>query len=337
MNTQNTALATQTRESLPMTSVGMSSGSGGHRIAPQNLGEVVKFAEVMSRAGKMLPAHLQGDVGACMAVAMQALDWQMNPFAVASKSYFVSGRVAYEAQLIAAVVNTRSGIKGRLRYEYEGEGGALFCRVTGTLDGTECVYETPPIGSITTKNSPLWKSDPRQQLGYFAARSWARRHCPEVILGVYDRDEASEIKDVTPQGTGLAARLQNNGGGFNAQSVEGALVEAKDASEQPSDGGELASEAGDASPDPSTVDWNNAQATQSALQIGVLPVGFSVNGDGALVIPDELHGKKGQPRGHGIIAASFDEIVTDAGVVVKTKTPANDDVFPGDIQTEGAS
>lgn len=211
------------REGLPMTAVGMREGDG-LRIAPQNLGEVVKFAEVMSRAGNMLPKHLQGNVGGCTAVTMQALDWRMNPFAVASKSYEVQGRVAYEAQLIAAVVNTRSGIKGRLRYDFEGEGATLMCRVTGTLDGTECVYETPPIGSITVKNSPLWKSDPRQQLGYFGARSWARRHCPEVILGVFDRDEAQEIRDVTPQPTGLASRLKGEPqGGFSAAGVADAL------------------------------------------------------------------------------------------------------------------
>jgi uncharacterized protein (DUF3820 family) len=161
--------------------IGIATGAGGASIAPQNLGEVVRFAEVMCRADIALPKHLRGNAGACMAVAMQALEWQMSPFAVASKSYEVGGRIAYEAQLIAAVVNTRSGIKGRLRYEFLGEGADLSCRVTGILDGEECEYETPPMGAITVKNSPLWKSDPRQQLGYFAARSWARRHCPEVI------------------------------------------------------------------------------------------------------------------------------------------------------------
>ncbi len=204
-------LATNT-ERLPMDQVGMSTGSTGAKIAPQNLGEVVKFAEVMCRADIALPQHLRGNAGACMAVAMQALEWQMSPFAVASKSYAVGGRIAYEAQLIAAVVNTRSGIKGRLRYSYEGEGQSLTCTVTGVLDGDECTYTSPPMGSITTKNSPLWKSDPQQQLGYFAARSWARRHCPEVILGVYDRDEAEEFRgpdnarDVTPKAS-LSARL----------------------------------------------------------------------------------------------------------------------------------
>lgn len=206
-------IATQ-QERLPMDSVGMSTTGSGAKIAPQNLGEVVKFAEVMCRADIALPQHLRGNAGACMAVALQALEWQMSPFAVASKSYAVGGRIAYEAQLIAAVVNTRSGIKGRLKYRYDGEGTAMTCTVTGVLDGDECEYTTPPIGSITVKNSPLWKSDPQQQLGYFAARSWARRHCPEVILGVYDRDEAEQFrgpdnaKDVTPQQPSIMQRLR---------------------------------------------------------------------------------------------------------------------------------
>jgi hypothetical protein len=178
----------------PMSAVRVSDTGKGSKIAPKDLNEVVKFAEVMARADIALPKHLRNNAGACMAVAMQALEWQLSPFAVASKSYAVNGAIAYEAQLIAAVVNTRSGIKGRLKYKFEGDGGNMTCTVTGTLDGEECVYTSPPIGSIIVKNSPLWKSDPQQQLGYFAARSWARRHCPEVILGVYDRDETEEFR-----------------------------------------------------------------------------------------------------------------------------------------------
>ena len=204
---------TSTRE------IGVVAGAGGASIAPQNLGEVVRFAEVMCRADIALPKHLRGNAGACMAVALQALEWKMSPFAVASKSYSVNGMIAYEAQLIAAVVNTRSGIKGRLQYEFIGAGNELSCKVTGILDGSECTYETPPFAAIQPKNSPLWKTDPRQQLGYYAARSWARRHCPEVLLGVYDREEAEHFgpdnaKDVTPS---VMDRLKKQ----NVQSTEG--------------------------------------------------------------------------------------------------------------------
>lgn len=219
---------TSTRE------IGIAVGAGGASIAPQNLGEVVRFAEVMCRADIALPKHLRGNAGACMAVALQALEWKMSPFAVASKSYTVNGAIAYEAQLIASVVNTRSGIKGRLKYHFTGEGDKLMCRVVGILGDDECEYVSPPVGAIQPKNSPLWKTDPQQQLGYFSARSWARRHCPEVLLGVYDRDEVEQFrdsenaKDVTPLSERLKlAKIEQHDAGGVAEGFDKSFVTAE--------------------------------------------------------------------------------------------------------------
>lgn len=167
----------------------VSKSQQGFGLVPTTFGEVVDFAKDMCRAGTAIPKHLRENPGACMAVALQAFEWGMSPFAVANKSYSVNDRIAYEAQLIAAVVNTRSGLQGRLKYDYEGTGATLRCTVTGILDGEPTTYRSPKFSDITPKNSPLWKSDPEQQLGYYSARAWARRHVPEVILGVYDRDE----------------------------------------------------------------------------------------------------------------------------------------------------
>ncbi|UHD47644.1 recombinase RecT [Aureimonas altamirensis] len=153
----------------------------------------------MSRADIAIPKHLRGNAGACLAVTMQAMKWEMDPFSVAQKSYKVGDQMAYEAQLIAAVINTRAGLKRRSQIEYEGENGDRRCRVTfEALDGSVHVYESPRFSAITTKNSPLWKSGPDQQLGYYSIRAGARRHFPEVILGVYDRDEIEGVRDVTP-------------------------------------------------------------------------------------------------------------------------------------------
>lgn len=196
------------------TAVSIATDGSGSKIAPQNLGEVIKFAEVMCKADIALPKHLRGNAGACMAVAMQALEWEMSPFAVASKSYQVNGAIAYEAQLIVAVVNTRSGIEGRLKYAFEGEGADRICICTGKLDGEILEVRSPKFKDITPKNSPLWKSDPDQQQCYYTGRTWARRHTPEVILGVYDREEvqafqgADNAKDVTPSLTGRLKAAQ---------------------------------------------------------------------------------------------------------------------------------
>ncbi|WP_157961761.1 hypothetical protein [Acuticoccus kandeliae] len=112
---------------------------------------------------------------------------------VANKSYVVNDRIAYEAQLIMALINTRAGLRKRLDYEWTGDGNDLRCVVTGTLlDGEVCAYESPPMGAITPKNSPLWKVDPKRQLAYWTARAWARVHTPEVMLGV---DCVDDMKD----------------------------------------------------------------------------------------------------------------------------------------------
>jgi len=191
--------------------VAMTNSAGGFAVTPQSLSDIVEFAKFMCQSNFSVPAFLRNNGPDCAAVIMQAMKWGFDPFSVAQKSYKVKDIIAYEAQLIAAVINARSGIKGRLRYQFDGEGDNLTCTVTGSLDGEDCSYTSPRVGNITTKNSPLWKTDPQQQLGYYSARNWARRHCPEVILGAYDRDEAEEFrgpdnaKDVTPS---VMQRLQ---------------------------------------------------------------------------------------------------------------------------------
>ena len=210
----------------------------GAKIAPQTLAEVVKFADVMCTADLALPKHLRGNAGACMAIAMQALEWEMSPFAVASKSYAVNGQIAYEAQLIMAVVNTRSGIEGRLKFAFEGTGLDRVCIAYGKLDGEVYEVRSPRFGDITPKNSPLWKSDPDQQHCYYTARAWGRRYTPEVLLGVYDREEIqqahgpNQVKDGTPS---LQERLSSRkhidpvDEGFDADNIQNQLTQARTA------------------------------------------------------------------------------------------------------------
>lgn len=162
--------------------------SGG--IAFSSATQFMEFAKMMALANAAIPKHLRENPGACLAVAMQASEWKMSPFAVANKSYVVNDRLAYEAQLVNAVILQRAPIRGRFRIAYSGENDQRTCTVAVTLNSGEDVdYTSPPIGKIPVKNSPLWKSDPDQQLFYFASRSMCRRHFPDVLLGVYTPDE----------------------------------------------------------------------------------------------------------------------------------------------------
>lgn len=201
-----------TDEQLPAvpnmaTAIGFAAES--FELTPSSLGEVVAFARVMATAGAAIPQFLRGSAGDCLAVSLRALRWGMDPFAVASQTYKVKDIIAYEAQILSAVVNTRANLKERPLVEYKGEGDTRQCIVTMVFKTGEVrVYESPVFLLIQPKNSPLWKSDPDQQLSYYSIRAAARRYCPEVLLGVMDREEAaSDMVNVTPAGSGLAERL----------------------------------------------------------------------------------------------------------------------------------
>ncbi|MEG0102174.1 MAG: RecT family recombinase [Hafnia sp.] len=180
----------------------------------QALGQLTSFAELMAQSAVTVPKHLAGKPADCMAIVMQAMQWGMNPYAVAQKTHLVNGVLGYEAQLVNAVISSSSAIIGRFHYEYGGDWekiagkkdgrdeSGLFIRVGAVLRGEDEITwgEQIYLADITTRNSPLWKTAPKQQIAYLAVKYWARLYCPEVILGVYSPDEVEPRteKEINP-------------------------------------------------------------------------------------------------------------------------------------------
>lgn len=152
---------------------------------------LMAFAEMMSKAIVTVPKHLHGKPADCLAITLQAMRWRMDPFIVASKTHVVNGNLGYEAQLVIAVLKNSGAVRGRPHYEFKGEGAGLECRAGFIPAGeAEVVWsEWLAISKITVKNSPLWKTNEKQQMGYVQARNWARLYAPDALLGVYTDDE----------------------------------------------------------------------------------------------------------------------------------------------------
>lgn len=164
-----------------------------------------QLAEIMASATCTIPRHLQGKPGDCFAIIAQAAQWRMNPMVVAQKTHLVNGALGYEAQLINAVIKSMNVISGRFHYEYvgdwEGFRKAAFMKakeagcgvnVGAVINGeSEITWMPMPLymESVTTRNSPLWKTNPQQQLAYLAVKYWVRLYAPDALLGVYSDDE----------------------------------------------------------------------------------------------------------------------------------------------------
>jgi hypothetical protein len=190
---------------------------------------VIAFGKLMASGSSTIPKHLKGNPADCTAVAMQAVQWRMNPYAVAQKSFLApSGILGYEAQLINAVITTLAPIQYRPSYEFlgdwskiqgkikkmqtAGDKGAYFVSDWQPKDEeglgviVRCLLkgETEPreltllLVQCQPRFSTQWATDPQQQITYAAIRKWSRRYTPDVILGVYSEDEIQEVpsKDI---------------------------------------------------------------------------------------------------------------------------------------------
>jgi len=181
----------------------------------QGMAMMQDMAKQMAAAKVTVPKHLAESPGDCLAVIMQAMQWGMNPFAVAQKTHLVNGTLGYEAQLVNAVISSSSLLTSRINYSYEGDwknvsgktckDDALAVTVSATLKGESepraLRVSMAQVGE--TRNSPMWVTDPRQQLAYLATKRWARLHAPDVLLGVYTPDE---LEDHQPRDMGPAQR-----------------------------------------------------------------------------------------------------------------------------------
>ncbi|EMM5415558.1 recombinase RecT [Citrobacter amalonaticus] len=229
----------------------------------QYLNAISAFAQMMSQGSATVPRHLQGNAADCMAVAMQAAQWQMNPFAVAQKTHLINGVLGYEAQLVNAVISRSGVLASRFEYEWYGpwekvigkfnirKGEKGEYRVPGwTMADEEGIGiiikarlkgEDQPreldllLAQARVRNSTLWADDPRQQLAYLAVKRWARLFCPDVILGVYTPDELDEREEkiINPAQSTQSISMQDiNADNLQTTSTQEADVNIDDAAEK---------------------------------------------------------------------------------------------------------
>lgn len=186
---------------------------------------IERFANKMAKGTVSVPRHFVGKEGDCFAVCLQAMQWRMNPFAVAQKTFISpSGALGYEGTLVAAALSTSGALEGDLRYEYIGDwskvrgkwekresknsGGEKFYIVGTYSKSDEAGLGVRAIGRLRGEKqdrvvelymdqcyprfSTQWANNPEQQIVYAVDRVWARRHKPSVMLGVYTEDEVNE-------------------------------------------------------------------------------------------------------------------------------------------------
>lgn len=162
----------------------------GSPLMPQNLDQAMRLAEMMAR-GKMVPDHLRNPADALLVIE-QAMRWGMSPFAVAQCTSVIQGKLMFEGKLVGAAVQSSGLLSSRLSYDFDGEGASRAITVTATIRGEDKPRTIRITLAEAKTTNQMWTRQPDQQLVYFGTRAWARRHAPEIMLGIYSAEEFDE-------------------------------------------------------------------------------------------------------------------------------------------------
>ncbi len=173
---------------------------GASALIPRSMDQAMALATMMAKAG-FLARELQTQGGALFVIE-QAMRWNMSPFAVAMETSFIQGKPMFSGKIVSAAVSSSGALVGRLHYEYAGSGENRQVTVSGVVRGEDEPRSVVVVLKDARTQNKVWNTQPDQQLAYHGARVWARRHTPEVMLGVLSPEEMEDPTPPMPRAAG---------------------------------------------------------------------------------------------------------------------------------------
>lgn len=179
-----------------------------------------RVASMFANSG-MVPDMFKKNPAACAVGLQLAAQLQVSPFMLFQKMYVIGGRPAIEAQLAIAVANQRDVFTAPIEYVFTGENKdrTRSCTAKATLTKSKkevsmtVDWELVQSEGWDKKSGSKWKTMPDQMFRYRSALWLIRTYVPEVLFGMYSKEELDDMQviDITPKKTQadpLAAALR---------------------------------------------------------------------------------------------------------------------------------
>lgn len=147
----------------------------------------------------LVPAQYKNNLPNCIIAIHMARRMRIDEFMFLQRSYVVQGRCGIEGQIAIALINKRAPITDYLHFDYEGSGESMKCtawvthKKGGKLEYSMTIKDAKDWGWYS-KSGSSWPKMPDQMLAYRTAMFLARRHFPDVIMGLDLVDELSEME-----------------------------------------------------------------------------------------------------------------------------------------------
>jgi hypothetical protein len=203
-------------ENLPAPRPQMLAGGPVAALVPQSLEEAFRVSSAIAASG-MAPRGID-KAEQIMVAIMAGAELGLAPFQSLQSFAVVNGRPTLWGDGLLAVVRGR-GVRVREWLEGDGDGMVAHCECTRPDTGEQIERSFSVADAkkaqLWAKQGP-WQQYPKRMLQMRARALSLRDGCADMLRGIQVREEVEDfrpIRDVTPERTGLAARLAANKGG----------------------------------------------------------------------------------------------------------------------------
>jgi len=163
--------------------------------------ESFELAQRMAKAlasSTMVPTAYQGQdkIGNCLVALELAQRLGDSPFVIMQNMVPVRGKPTWAATFVAAKVNA-CGRYSPLRYTFNKTGDECFATCVEHATGQTLVGSKVSMAMAKAEGwaeNAKWKNMPEQMLIYRATTFWARKFCPELMIGMQTADEVEDVE-----------------------------------------------------------------------------------------------------------------------------------------------
>lgn len=148
----------------------------------------------------IVPKEFQNNANNALIAIEMASRLRTSPLMVMQHLYVVYGRPSWSAQYVIAMINGSGKYDMELQFEEKADdkGKPYSCMCWTEKDGRKV---TGPVVTMDLakaegwydKNGSKWKTMPQMMLRYRAASFFGRMNCPDLMMGMYTREEVEEF------------------------------------------------------------------------------------------------------------------------------------------------
>ncbi len=171
--------------------------SQGVFASAANFNLAVRMASALA-GSDIVPQEYRNNANNAMIAVEMAIRLHTSPIMVMQNLYVVNGRPAWSSQYIIAMINGSRKYRTELQFELEGRGDSLSCYAWAEdqsghkVTGPKITMQMARAEGWVDRKGSKWRTMPEVMIRYRAASFFGRMYCPEMIMGIYSRDEVIE-------------------------------------------------------------------------------------------------------------------------------------------------